>query len=59
MDAVDCFFPERFAEPDAEFFDVKSPPAGREEMPQFVDHDQQIEENQDFQQDENDASNVQ
>jgi hypothetical protein len=27
-------------------------------MPQFMDHDQQIEEEQDFQQDENDTSNV-
>ena len=32
LHAVDRFFPERFAEPDAEFLDVKPAPARRQEM---------------------------
>src|SRR6266700_7857480 len=43
LDAVDCLFPERFAEPDAEFFYVKPPPARRQKMPQFVHNDEQVE----------------
>ena len=59
LDAVNCFLPEWFAEPNTEFFYVKPPPAGCQEMAQLMHHDQQIEENEDFQQDENDANNVQ
>src|SRR4029077_15990052 len=59
LDTVDCFLPDRFAEPDAEFFYVKPPPARRQKMPQFMHHDQQIEEDDDFYQDEKDASDVQ
>src|SRR6266566_494641 len=38
LDAVDCLFPERFAEPDAEFFYIKPSPARSQKMPKFVDH---------------------
>src|SRR5262245_5719729 len=58
LDTVDCFLPDRFPEPDAEFFDVEASPARRQKMPQLMDYDQQIEEDEDFQQDEKDASNV-
>src|SRR5437773_1549448 len=38
LDAVDCLFPERFAEPDAEFFYIKASPARSQKMPKFVDY---------------------
>src|SRR6266516_2521334 len=44
LDAVDCFFPERFAEPDAKFFYIKPSPAGCQKMAQFVDHDQEVKQ---------------
>ena len=59
LDAVDCFFPKRFAEPDAEFLDVKPAPARRQKMPELMHHDQQIEKDEDLEQDKNDASDVQ
>src|SRR5438034_11591260 len=59
LDAVDLFFPERFAEPDAEFFYVKSSPARRQEMPQFMHHNQQVKKNENLEQDEDDADDVQ
>src|SRR6266513_327226 len=58
LDTVDCFLPDRFAEPNTESLDVKSSPARREKVPQFMYHDQQIEQDEDVQQDENDASDV-
>jgi len=58
LDAVDLFFPERFAEPDAEFFYVKPSPARRQKMPQFMHHDQQVKKNENLEQDEDDADNV-
>src|SRR5919198_3856233 len=58
LDSVDCSFPDRFAEPDTEFFYVKPSPAGGQKMAQFMHDDEQIEEDENFEQDENDASNV-
>ncbi len=46
LDAIDRFFPERFAEPDAEFFDVKPAPACRQKMPELMDDDEQIKEDE-------------
>src|SRR5437667_1233169 len=59
LDAVDCLFPKRFAEPDAEFLDVKSSPARSQKMTKFMHDDQQIEKDEDLEQDENDARDVQ
>src|SRR5262247_3499207 len=46
LNAVDCLLPDRFAEPDTEFFDVQASPARRQKMPQLMDHDQQIEKDE-------------
>src|SRR2546423_1835942 len=54
LDTVDLFLPQRFAEPDAEFFDEKPPPARRQKMPQFMHHDQQVKKNEDLKQNEDD-----
>src|SRR5262249_30326614 len=51
-DAVDFLLPDRFSEPDGEAIDLQTPPAGGDEMAQFVDEDQQIEEEQDLDQNE-------
>ena len=44
----DRLLPKRLAEPDAEFFDVESAPARRQEMAKLVDNDQQIKEDDDL-----------
>ena len=59
LDAVDGFFPERFAEPDPEFFYVKSPPARSQKMPEFMHYDEQIKKDEDLQQDQNNAGDLQ
>src|SRR5207248_3620333 len=58
LDTVDCLLPDRFAEPNPESFDVKSSPACRQKLPHFMDHDTQIEQDEDIQMDDNDASDV-
>src|ERR1041385_7170758 len=58
LNAVDLFFPERFSEPNAEFFHVKSSPARRQKMPQFMHHDEQIKKNKNLEQNEDDAADV-
>ena len=55
LHAVDRFFPNRFAEPDAKFFDIKATPARGQKMAKLVDNDEQIEKNQDLEDDEDDA----
>src|SRR5882724_6474014 len=44
LHAVECLFPERFAEPDAEFFYVEPSPARGQKMSQFVDDNQHVEQ---------------
>ena len=46
-DAVELFFPEGFAEPNAELLDVESAPASGEEVSDFVDDDDEVEEQDD------------
>jgi hypothetical protein len=58
LDAIDCLFPKRFAEPDSEFLDVKSSPARSQKMTKFMHDDQQIEKDEDLEQDENDARDM-
>jgi hypothetical protein len=58
LDAIDRFFPEWFAEPDPEFFDVKSTPACREKMPELMHDDEQIEKNKDLEDNEDDATKM-
>ncbi len=58
-DAVDRLLPKRFAEPDAEFFDHQPAPARGEEMAQFMDHDEEVKEDDDLEKDKNDAKDVQ
>src|SRR5260370_42642585 len=38
LDAVDCLFPKRFAEPNAKFFYIKPSPARGQKMAEFMDH---------------------
>src|SRR5215211_3331449 len=59
LDAINCLLPNRFAEPDAEFLDIQTPPPCREKMPELVHHDQQIKQDEDLEQDEDDASDMQ
>ena len=59
LNAVDCLLPERLAEPDAEFLNVKSSPARRQKMSQLMHHNEQIKQDQDLEQDEDDARDVQ
>ena len=58
LDTVDLSFPERFAEPDAEFFDVKPSPPRRQKMPQFMHHDQQVKKDENLEQNEDDAGDM-
>src|SRR6266403_2784315 len=58
LDAIDRFFPERFAKPDAEFFYVKPARARGQKMPELVDDDEQIEEDEYLEQDQDDTRDV-
>src|SRR5204862_3738709 len=51
-------FPKRLAEPDPELLDVKTAPARRQKMPELVHDDEQIENDQDLDDDEDDATDV-
>ncbi len=53
VDAVDLPGPERLAEPDGEFIDLQAAPFGGEEMAQFVDDDEDVEERDDFEKGDN------
>ncbi len=55
LHAVDFLFPKRFSEPDGEALHFEAPPARSQEMPQLMDSNQQIEEQQHFKHDENDG----
>jgi hypothetical protein len=59
LDAVNRLLPKRFAKPNAESFDVETPPPRREKMPELVHHDQQVKQDKDLEQDEDDASDMQ
>jgi hypothetical protein len=58
LHAIDRFFPQRFAKPDAKFLDIKATPARREKMPELMHDDEQIEKDQNFEEDENDPCYV-
>ncbi len=59
MDAVDCFLPNRFPKPNAEFFDIETAPPCSEKMPKLMHHDEQVKQDEHFEQDEDDAGDVQ
>jgi hypothetical protein len=46
-DAIELFFPEWFTEPDAELFDVEPSPTSGQKVPDFVDDDDEVEEQDD------------
>src|ERR1700693_3019466 len=58
LDTADFFLPKRLAEPDREFLDVETAQARRKKMPNLMHHNQQIENDQDLDEDEDDATNV-
>ena len=58
LHAVDRLFPERFAEPDTEFLDIQSAPPRCQKMAELMDNDEQIKQDKDFEENENDARDV-
>jgi hypothetical protein len=46
FDPIDLLLPQGFTEPDAELFDDQTTPAGGEEMPEFVNDDHQVKNDQ-------------
>jgi hypothetical protein len=58
LDASDRFFPERLAEPDAEFFYVKPAPARCQKMPELMNYDEQIKKNEYLEKNEDDATDM-
>src|SRR5207237_2868273 len=58
LHAVDRLFPERFAEPDTEFPEIQSAPPRCQKMAELMDNDQQIKQDEDFEENQNDARDV-
>ena len=47
LDAVDCFLPDRLAEPDLKAIDFETAPASGEKVSPFVNNDHHVEDHQD------------
>ena len=57
FNAIDFLFPDRFAKPDGKALDFQAAPFRRQEMPQLVNRNEQVEEQHHFQRDENISQN--
>ena len=53
FDTANLLFPDRLAEPDREPVDFESAPASCQEMPQLVNENEQVEQEQDLQKNQN------
>src|SRR5438270_3651904 len=58
LHTVNRLFPERFAEPDTKFLDVKAAPACRQEVTDFVYDNEQIKKCESLQADKDDTPDV-
>ena len=56
--AVDRFAPNRLAEPDGEFFHHQTAPTGGQEVPEFVHHNEEVENQQNLEADDKKLQSV-